>query len=185
MSVFHNIAALASGVLGAAAAQTSYPYTDPAGTVWLSQHFKLSEFTKSQTALRHGIPNIPNAAQIRAMCAWCEAIGEPVRRRFGPVVLSSGFRSDELNRRIGGSSTSQHSKGEAGDFEVPGVSNYVVAKWIEAKLNYDQLILEFYTPGQPHSGWIHVGYSGPPHRNQELTAVRRGGRTQYLAGLVA
>lgn len=151
----------------------------------ISEHFHLEEFLKSQTAARLGIPNKPGDAEIRKLQALCHNVLEPVRLHFArPIVISSGYRSPALNKAIGGSSTSQHSKGEAADFEIPGVPNLEVAQWMEKKLNYDQLILEFYTPGQPNSGWIHVSWR-VPYRNQELTAVKRGGKTVYLPGLVA
>ena len=97
---------------------------------------------------------------------------QPIRDHFDkPIIISSGYRSPTLNRAIGGSPTSQHCYGQAADFEIPGIDNYTLAKWIEANLNYDQLILEFYTGG--NSGWIHVGYS-PRHTNQELTINKYG-----------
>lgn len=152
----------------------------------LSPNFYLSEFTKSQTASRRGIDNDPDAEQIKKLRKLCEEVLEPVRAHFKrPVIISSGFRSYMLNKAIGGSQTSQHSHGEAADFEIPGVPNYEVARWMEKNLNYDQLILEFYTPGQPNSGWIHVSYREGRLRNQELTAVRQGRRTVYLSGLRA
>lgn len=155
----------------------------------LSKHFALHEFTRSQTASRRGIANNPGPAEIRALRMLCERVLEPVREHFGkPIRISSGYRGPKLNRAIGGSRTSQHMKGEAADFEIAGVSNVEVCRWMEANLNYDQLILEFYTPGQPNSGWVHVSYR-VPYRNQELTArrVRRLGRmrTEYLTGIVA
>lgn len=155
----------------------------------LSEHFHLSEFTKSQTASRRGIDNAPGAWEIGNLRKLCQNVLEPVRAHFGrPVVISSGYRSPALNRAIGGSVKSQHCKGQAADFEIPGVSNVEVARWIHRNLNYDQLILEFYTPGQPNSGWVHVSWTAP-YRNQELTArrVRKWGRwrTEYVQGIVA
>ncbi|OYX62519.1 MAG: hypothetical protein B7Y88_14235 [Sphingomonadales bacterium 32-64-17] len=152
----------------------------------LSPHFELSEFTSSQTALRRGIDNTPNLKARMALQLLCVKVLEPVREHFRrPVVISSGYRSPALNRAIGGSTKSQHSKGEAADFEIPGVANFDVAQWMMRNLNYDQLILEFYTPGDPNSGWIHVSFC-EPYRNQELTAVRcDGGKVDYLAGLFA
>lgn len=156
----------------------------------LSPNFHLSEFTKSQTASRRGINNEPNAQQVENLRRLCVNVLEPVRAHFGrPVVISSGFRSPALNRAIGGSSTSQHSHGEAADFEIPGVPNHAVARWISKNLRYDQLILEFYTPGEPNSGWVHCSFRTDRLRKQNLTAkrVRKWGRwqTRYVAGLVA
>ncbi|MEL6876349.1 MAG: D-Ala-D-Ala carboxypeptidase family metallohydrolase [Pseudomonadota bacterium] len=154
----------------------------------LSPHFHLSEFTASQTATRLMINNMPGPAEIAAMKLLCEKVLEPVRAQYErPVMISSGYRSAELNRALMGSRSSQHIKGEAADFEIPGVDNLGICRWMEQRLNYDQLILEFYRRGQPASGWVHVSYR-EPYRNMELTARRviRNGRrtTEYLSGIV-
>jgi zinc D-Ala-D-Ala carboxypeptidase len=147
----------------------------------LSENFTLAEFTKSQTAIRNGIPNDPTTEHLEAMKVLCEFILEPLRAHFGrPVRLSSGYRSTRLNRAVGGSTTSQHSKGEAADLEIPGVANDRVAKWIRGNLPFDQVILEFYHSGDPNSGWVHVSY-GPRNRRQALTTS--DGRV-YKSGLV-
>ena len=150
----------------------------------LSEHFMLAEFTHSQTATRLGIDNNPGPRELAKLIRLCEKVLEPVRKHYGkPIRISSGYRSPALNDAIGGSKTSQHSKGEAADFEVQGVSNIDVVHWMHKNLNYDQLIAEFIVPGQPTSGWIHVSYR-EPYRNMELTAKRIGGRTKYLPGIV-
>lgn len=156
----------------------------------LSENFSLHEFTRSQTASRRGIPNNPSEVEIARLRLLCEKVLEPVRAHFGkPIIIRSGYRGPRLNRAIGGSKTSQHMIGEASDFEIIGVSNVEVCRWMEANLNYDQLILEFYKPGDPNSGWVHVSYSVNRMRNQELTAkrVRKWGRmrTVYVPGIVA
>lgn len=146
----------------------------------LSAHFSIAEAMKSQTALRLGIDNAPPDDLIPALRNVAERILEPVRRRYGvPIVPSSWYRSPELNEAIGGKETSQHCKGEAVDFEVPGVSNLELARWIEESLWFDQLILEFYD-GTPHSGWVHCSYV-EPRRGIALTF---DGKT-YRAGLPA
>lgn len=155
----------------------------------LTPHFALGEFTRSQTATRRGIANQPGPDEVAALKLLCEKVLEPTRAHFGqPLRISSGYRSPALNRAIGGARTSQHVLGEAADFEIPGISNVDVCRWMEANLNYDQLILEFYTPGIPNSGWVHVSYR-QPYRNAELTArrVRRLGlmKTEYVSGIVA
>ncbi len=100
-----------------------------------------------------------------------------------PVIVTSGLRSAALNHAIGGSSTSQHSLGEAADFTVSGQSNMAVCKWIASNCLFDQLIYEF-----GESGWIHASY-GTRHRRELMSAVRerRWGRlaTVYLPGLQA
>lgn len=145
----------------------------------LSPNFTLREFVRSQTAERRGIVNRPNDVQIAAMRLLCIKVLEPVRAHFGPVHMSSGFRGFALNAAIGGSTSSQHCKGEAGDFEVPGTSNFDVAQWMERNLSYDQLILEMWKPGEPNAGWIHVSYR-EPCRNQELTYDGRSYRPGLL-----
>lgn len=153
----------------------------------LSPHFHLSEFIGSQTAVRRRIDNTPTPAVIDALTALCKHVLEPVREKFGPVKVSSGYRSPALNRAVGGSKTSQHVKGEAGDIECPGVPNATLARWIVANCDFDQVILEFHTPGQPNSGWVHVSWRQANRRRQSLTAarVRTMGilRTQYFPGI--
>lgn len=138
----------------------------------LTKNFHLSEFTKSQTASRFGLNNNPTPEVIENLKLLCEKVLQPIRDNFNqPVIISSGYRSWSVNQRVGGSRNSQHLKGQAADFEIPNIDNFSLAKWIEANLNYDQLILEFYTGG--NTGWIHVGYS-TRHLNQELTINRFG-----------
>jgi zinc D-Ala-D-Ala carboxypeptidase len=89
-----------------------------------------------------------------------------------------------LNEAVGGSTRSQHCKGQAADIEVPGVANGDVAEWIVENCDFDQLILEFYTPGIPDSGWVHVSYvSEEDNRKSILTASRVDGKTQYSVGI--
>ena len=148
-------------------------------SVRLSPHFSLPEMIVSQTAARRGIDNTPGDAEIAALRSLCIEVLEPVRKHFDrPVIVSSGYRSPKLNRAIGGSSSSQHCKGEAADFTVPGVSVLDLAQWMHRNLNYDQLIYEF-------GSWVHVSYRAGRLRNQELSAKRIGGRTKYLPGIVA
>ena len=153
--------------------------------VTLSKNFTLTEFTKSQTALRLGIDNTPSEEHLAAAKLLFENVVQPVRDHFGPTVINSGYRGPALNEAIGGASASQHCRGEAVDIECPGTPNYDVALWIEQNLDYDQLILEFYTPGIPDSGWVHVSYIPEGNRKQSLTAVKQDGKTVYLQGLIA
>ena len=147
----------------------------------LTEHFTLHEMTVSQTAARKGVRNVPGAAEIAALVLLCEQVLEPVRAQFGrPVVITSGYRSPRLNTAIGGSASSQHCRGEAADFTVPGVSNLEVARWMHRHLAYDQLIYEF-----GERGWIHASYRAGRLRNMELSAKRIGGRVRYLEGLRA
>lgn len=148
----------------------------------LSEHFTLAEMTRSQTATRRGISNQPDTEQQKRLEDLCIAILEPVRAHFGrPVRISSGFRSAALNRAIGGSQRSQHSKGEAADFEISGVDNRRVAKWIEANLPFDQLILEGAKRSDPNAGWIHVSFRREGARKSVLTATFPG--PKYSQGI--
>ncbi len=145
----------------------------------LSRNFTLSELTKSDTAIRKGINNNPNAEQIEKLKALCENILQPVRDHFGRVKVTSGFRSVDLCLAIGSSSNSQHAKAEAADFECVGVDNAELADWIKDNLPYDQLIVEYYTPGEPNSGWIHCSYIPDQPRASYLWAYRSEGKTKY------
>lgn len=145
----------------------------------LTKNFSLEEMTKSQTALRKGIDNAPTPDKIEPLTMLCENVLQPVRDHFDkPVTITSGYRSPELCVAIGSKITSQHTKGQAADFEVPGVSNMVVAEWIRDNLEFDQLILECYTGG--NTGWIHCSYVHEP-RKQLLTFDRENG---YREGLI-
>lgn len=144
--------------------------------MFLSPNFTLTEMTKSQTALRRGIDNgldPENEAQrevIRNLERLCRELLEPVREAFAmPFSPTSGYRSPALNTAIGSKSTSQHILGEAVDFELPGVPNFELARWIRDNLRYDQLILEFYRPDRPASGWVHVSLKRAGNRRRALT----------------
>ncbi len=109
----------------------------------------------------------------------CENILQPVRDHFGRVKITSGFRSVDLCLAIGSSSNSQHARAEAADFECVGVDNAELADWIKDNLPYDQLIVEYYTPGEPNSGWIHCSYIPDQPRASYLWAYRSEGKTKY------
>ncbi len=148
----------------------------------LSKNFSLKELTRSDVATRKGLTNIPNSSATINLEVLAISILQPVRDKFGSVKVLSGYRSPEVNREVGGSKTSDHMEGSAADIEVPGISNYEVAKWIRDNLDFRQLILEFYTPGDPNSGWVHVSHGT---KKQVLTAVKEKGATVYKVGLVA
>ena len=145
----------------------------------LSRNFTLQELIKSDTAIRLDINNNPNSGQIEKLKALCENILQPVRDHFGRVKVTSGFRSEQLCIKIGSSVNSQHAKAEAADFECVGVDNAEVADWIKMNCTTDQLILEFYTPGEPNSGWIHASYIEFNPRAQYLRAYREDKKTKY------
>lgn len=143
----------------------------------LSQNFTLKELIKSQTAERKGINNNPNEDNIENLQRLCDNILQPVRTHFGKVVsVSSGFRSPELCHAIGSSVNSQHAFGQAADFEIYGVSNKELADWIFHNTDFDQLILEFWKPEEPNSGWVHCSYkNSEENRKEYLRAVRGAG----------
>jgi hypothetical protein len=152
----------------------------------LSPNFTLKELTKSDTATRLGLDNTPNDEALENLKLLCEKVLQPVRDHFGKsVTVNSGYRSPESNVAVGGSKTSDHCKGQACDLEIDGIPNPELAQWIMDNLDYTQLILEFYTQGQPNSGWVHVSYDPDNLKKQELTAVKVAGKTQYLQGLQA
>jgi uncharacterized protein YcbK (DUF882 family) len=176
-----------------AAAPVVNPVTKPAPAITavtpdmqLTEHFKLNEFTKSETAMRKRIDNTPGPVHASNLKKVCEKILEPVRRHFGkPVRINSGYRGAALNAAVGGSSKSQHCNGEAVDFEIDGLPNPELAKWVSENCEFDQIILEFYDPKEgPNSGWVHASYSEGKNRKQILTAVNVKGKTVYKPGFV-
>jgi hypothetical protein len=152
----------------------------------LTANFSLHELSKSETALRMGFDNTPDDEATENLRLLCEKVLQPVRDHYGKgVKVNSAYRSPESNAAVGGSKTSDHCKGMAADIEIPGVANADLAQFIMDNLSYTQLILEFYTPGIPDSGWVHVSYDPNNLKKQELTATKVAGKTQYLPGLVA
>jgi len=152
----------------------------------LSANFSLHEMCKSETALRMGFDNTPDDEATENLRLLCEKVLQPVRDHYGKgVKVNSAYRSPESNAAVGGSKTSDHCKGMAADIEIPGVANADLAQWIMDNLEYTQLILEFYTPGIPDSGWCHISYDPNNLKKQELTATKVAGKTTYLPGLVA
>jgi zinc D-Ala-D-Ala carboxypeptidase len=150
----------------------------------LSENFTMAEFIKSDTANRLGIDNTPEGEHLEAAKELFENVVQKVRDHFGPTVINSGYRCPELNEAVRGSKTSQHCHGEAADIEVPGVANGDLAQWIVDNLEFDQVILEFYTPGEPSSGWVHVSYKADgSNRKKALTAAKVDGKTVYSEGI--
>jgi len=146
----------------------------------LSKSFTLNELTKSQEAVRLGIDNTPNEEQIQNLKILCEKILQPLRDFYGmPVSISSGYRSVALCEAIGSSAKSQHTKGQAADFEIFGVPNKEVSEFIVKNLEYDQCILEFWNENEPNSGWVHCSYSSNGNRMQYLKAEKLNGRIVY------
>jgi zinc D-Ala-D-Ala carboxypeptidase len=146
----------------------------------LSKSFTLNELTKSQEATRLGIDNTPGEEHIENLKILCEKILQPLRDYYGmPVSVSSGYRSVALCEAVGSSAKSQHTKGQAADFEIFGVANKDVAEFIVQNLEYDQCILEFWNENDPNSGWVHCSYSANGNRKQYLKAEKLNGRIVY------
>ena len=149
----------------------------------LSTNFTLEEFTRSQTAIRQNIDNTPTEEHSENLKLLCEMVLQPVRDHFGPIAINSGYRGVVLNKTIGGSWKSQHCEGKAADIDGPGTGNRHVADWISDNCTFDQLLLEFHTPGIPDSGWVHVSFNRGSNRMQRLRAVKEDGKTVYKNGL--
>jgi hypothetical protein len=144
----------------------------------LSQHFSLHEFVRSDTADRLGISNDPLIQHIENMERLARNILEPLREKLGrPIFITSGYRSPSLNAEIPGSSaTSDHTVGRAADIKVPGLTPYDVCRAAyEMVLDYDQLILEFWTPTQPFAGWTHVSHRDSVNRHSSYATKRVDG----------
>jgi len=147
----------------------------------ISEHLTLAELIRSESAKRNGIANMPPPEHIANLKLLAEHIFEPIRANFRcPILISSGYRSKELNAVIGGANTSQHSFGQAIDIDMDdttyGVSNAEVFQFIKDKLPFDQLIWEFGNILNP--AWVHVSYSDR-HRRQILKATKTNGITNY------
>lgn len=149
----------------------------------ISEHLDLSELIRSESAKRNGISNMPTEAHIANLKLLAEKIFEPIRNNFRcPIHVSSGYRSKELNTKIGGATTSQHSSGEAIDLDMDGtpngVTNKMIFDYIYKNLDFDQLIWEFGTNENPD--WVHVSYeSTGKQRKQVLKAYKENGKTHY------
>jgi D-alanyl-D-alanine dipeptidase len=148
----------------------------------LSKNLALAEVTRSETAKRKGISNMPTPEHIENFKKLAENVFQPIREHFGvPIHLSSGYRSKALNTAVGGSLSSQHCTGEAIDIDMDGTSitNKQVFDFIKQHVNFDQMIWEFGTEANPD--WVHVSYeSTGKQRKQVLRAVKQGGATKYL-----
>jgi len=145
----------------------------------LSEHFTLEECYKSQIAIRKGIDNTPPENLIPNLKRLCEKILEPIRNFYNiPFSPNSVYRCRALNAMVGGAEESAHMDADAADIEIPTISNYDLAVWVRNHLEFDQLILECYTLGDPDSGWVHVSYTDS-NRNKVLTYTKG----QYISGL--
>lgn len=144
----------------------------------LSKNFRLKEFTKSRAAARRGINNSPGIRETDNLRLLVSNVLQPLRDQLGvPLKVTSGYRSVDVNRAIGGSQSSDHCFGRAADFETMPETRalmYEAAKYIQDNLEFKQLIWEF------DGAWIHVSYEEGRNRKEVLEAYRgASGRTQY------
>jgi len=144
----------------------------------LSNNFALDEFTRSDTAVSRNIINAPNNIEVANLLDLVNEVLQPLRDKLNkPIAINSGFRSEALNKAIGGVNRSQHSKGEAADIVVKDMSPKELFDFIRFNIQqYDQLIEE--------PGWVHVSYARGRNRKQLLKAVRTAsGKMNYTAVL--
>lgn len=147
----------------------------------LSRNLSLAEMINSATAKRLGINNEPTREHLQAMIRLAENVFQPIRNHFRvPIIVSSGYRSEALNKAVNGSKTSQHSKGEAMDIDMDNTSitNKQIFDFIKDNLIFDQLIFEFGTDSNPD--WVHVSYKKVGNRKQVLRAIKQSGKTAYV-----
>ena len=143
----------------------------------VTEHVSYKEVTKSNTATRKGIENIPSGEQMENIKLLCEKVFEPLREHVGgPIAINSLFRSVELNRAIGGSSTSQHCAMDIDD-TLGRMSNAEMFNFIKDNLDFDQLIWEYGNEDNPD--WVHVSYKARDNRKQILKCSKVKGRTVY------
>lgn len=147
----------------------------------LSNHLTLAEMIRSDSAKRLGISNQPTSEHLDNMKELAINVFEPIREHFGvPIYISSGYRSEALNKAVKGSKSSQHCKGQAMDIDMDGsglISNKDVFKYIRENLRFSQLIWEFGDSNNPD--WVHVSYDST-NRGQVLKAIKKGNATQYI-----
>ena len=147
----------------------------------ISKHITYKEATRSVTALRLGIENKPSEYELQNMELIAEKVFEPLREAVnGPIKINSFYRSEELNKSIGGSSRSQHCQGRAIDIDdfYGYVSNAYMYYYIKDNLDFDQLIWEFGTDTNPD--WVHDRYvDRDSNRKRCLLAYKEDGKTKY------
>jgi hypothetical protein len=148
----------------------------------LSENLDLSEVTRSESAKRSGIDNMPTEKHLESLKILATNIFQPIREHFKvPIHISSGYRSEKLNRLVPGTSlTSDHCFGRAIDIDMDGtkISNNDVFHYIKNNLKFKQLIAEF--PINGNLSWVHVSYDENNLKNQILIATKKNGETVYL-----
>lgn len=146
----------------------------------LSSHFRLEEMERNS----HGVWNQAGQLEVFALEALCQAVLEPIREKFGPVTITSGFRCKKLNELVGGAPNSKHLKGEAADIKVPGAQLDDVWSWVasnESGIKFDQLIAERLSSSDGTAGWLHISYNSDHNRLNAISSPKKG---IYLPGLI-
>ena len=133
---------------------------------------------KSDRATKAGIVNEPSIQEVKNLTALIEKVLDPLREAYGrPIIVTSGYRCEKLNKLVGGSASSQHKKGEAADIrsvqDTPEENKKLFDLIVKLGLPFDQLINEY------NYDWVHVSF-GARHRRQKLKAVKKNGRTTYI-----
>lgn len=148
----------------------------------LSKNLTLKEVTKSDTAIRKGIKNEPNTEQLENLKVLATEVFQKIRDHFGvPIKVTSGFRSEALNKAVKGSKSSDHMKGCAIDIDMdgtPDITNAEVFNFIKDNLTFRQLIWEFGDNNNPD--WVHVSYVAGDNKKEVLRAAKRSGKTIYI-----
>lgn len=139
----------------------------------LGKYFTLEELTVTRT----GLANTPGEEEENNLRELVKNVLDPARKQLKEAItVTSGYRSESVNRRIGGAQNSQHKKGQAADIFCS--DNAKLFGIIRGKLDFDQLIWEAGNDEQP--AWIHVSYAGEKNRNQVLKMVRKDGKSTYI-----
>jgi len=146
----------------------------------ITKNLTLEELIHSNTAKAKGIDNSPTNEHLRNLIEIANNIFQPLRDGIGkPIRISSGYRSEKLNKAVGGSKTSQHNKGQALDLvATPGFTNKDIFDYIKKHLEFDQMIWEFGNDKNPD--WVHVSYNKGKNRKQVLKAIKKDGKTVYI-----
>ena len=148
----------------------------------ISKNISYKEGVYSITADRLGLENKPTEEHLANMKELAEKVFQPLRTWVNdPIKINSFYRSPELNKAIGGSSKSQHCKGQAMDIDdtYGHATNADMFMYIRENLDFDQMIWEFGDDKNPN--WVHVSYVSPEdNRNRCLKAYRENGKTKYM-----
>ncbi len=152
------------------------------------KYFTIRELTKSSTAVRKGINNTPNSIIVNSLTALIDNVLDPLREKWGaPIIVTSGYRCPALNRAVGGSSGSQHTKGEAADIRTLSDSREDNMKLLRCLLNsgieFDQVIAEN-VDSQGRPDWIHISFTRARQNRKKRTTMKKiAGRTTYINGI--